>query len=158
MTQNNQNNLVQFYRELGEQVDVILLDSKKLLSALAKFLSLYPPNCQEEDFKFCGIKFILPDSVGMLCDLKNIIIPNGDDMYDSVAPLRDTALDVATRMVGADVIINDIINMHIEPHDSEIYIRLYLTMLESVSHSIHYMGKKLEELYQETSQIWANQS
>lgn len=154
MSQDNQKNLVRFCRKLGAQVDVILSDSNELLSALEDLLLLYRPKSREEADEFYCIKFKLPDSVGLLCSLRGIIIPDDDEFYDSVAPLRDMALNVATRMVSADVIINDIISMYAEPHNDDMYIHLYLTMLRPISNYIRYMREKMNELHKETSQLW----
>ncbi|WP_458413047.1 hypothetical protein ACNQFZ_19950 [Schinkia sp. CFF1] len=57
-------------------------------------------------------------------------------------------------MVSANVIINDIIAMYFEPRDNNMYIHLYLTMLNSVFNTMSYMHRKLEELHKETSQLW----
>lgn len=149
MLQENQKNKVQFCRELGAIVHGILLSSKKLLSTLEEFFELYKPKSQEESRKFYSLKYDLPDSIGLMCDLRKIYMPDDDEFYDSVSPLRDMALDVATRMVSANVIINDIINMYFEPHDHDMYIHLYLTVLKPVSNSIYYMTEKLDKLHKE---------
>lgn len=154
MSQGNQKNLVQFCLELGSVVNEILDGSDELLSALEELFDLYQPRSREEAKDFYDIRFKLPDSVGLLCGIQQIIIPDDDEFYDSVAPLSDTALDVAQRMVSASVIINDIITMYFEPHEYDMYIHLYLAMLEPISNNISYMRSKLEELYKETSKKW----
>lgn len=55
-------------------------------------------------------------------------------------------------MVSVNVIVTDIITMHIEPHDDDIY--LYLTVLKPISHSIRYVRKKLDKLHKELGQLW----
>lgn len=48
----------------------------------------------------------------------------------------------------------NIITMYGEPHDDDMYIHLYLTMLKPISNSIRYMGEKLDKLHKEISQQW----
>lgn len=154
MLQDNQKNKVQFCRELGAIVYEILSRNKELLSVFEELSELYKPKSREEADKFYSLKFYAPDSVSLLCDLRKINIPDDDEFYDSVAPLRDMALDVAFRMVSANVIFDDIITMYVQPHDDDMYIHLYLTMLKSVSNSIRYMSEKLDKLHKEISQLW----
>ncbi|MEH7304859.1 hypothetical protein [Neobacillus drentensis] len=144
MSRDNQKNLVQFCRELGLIVNEILNSSNKLLSALVELLRLYRPKLQDEAEEFYDIRFNLPDSVGLLCDIQKITMPDDDEFYDSVAPLCEMALDIANRMVSANVIINDIITMYFEPSNNDMYIHLCLTMLNPVSNSILYIRSKLE--------------
>lgn len=154
LLQDNQKNKVKFCRELGAIVYEIFSNSKELLSVFQELFELYKPKSREEADKFYGLRFDLPDSVGLLCDLRKINIPDDDEFFDLVAPLRDMALDVATRMVSANVIFIDIITMYVEPHDDDMYIHLYLTMLKPVSNSIRYMREKLDKLHKEISQLW----
>lgn len=154
MSQDNHQNKVQFCRELGAIVYKILSSSNELLSAHKELLALYRPKSREEAAEFYCIELNLPDFVGLLCDLLKIIMPDDDEFHDAVAPLMDAALDVATRMVSANVIIKDIINMYIEPHDDDMYIHLCLAVLKPVSDIIHNMRKKLDKLHKETSQLW----
>lgn len=153
MLQDNQENKVRFCRELGVIVDKVLSNSERLLSVCQELLDTYKPKTQEEANEFYSLRFGLPNFVGLLCDLEKINIPNDDEFYDLVAPLRDMALDVAAHMVSADVIVKDIITMYVEPHDEDMYIRLYLTMLTPVSNRIYYMREKLDKLHYETSQL-----
>ncbi|MEA4961637.1 hypothetical protein [Lutispora sp.] len=153
MLQDNQKK-VQFCRELSAIVYEILSSSKELISVFEELAGLYKPKSREEADKFYSLRFDLPDSVGLLCDLRKIDMPDDDEFYDAVAPLRDTALDVAVRMVSANVIINDVINMYVEPHDDDMYIHLYLTVMKPVSNSIRYMCEKLDKLHKEISQQW----
>jgi hypothetical protein len=44
--------------------------------------------------------------------------------------------------------------MYVEPHDDDMYIYLYLTMLTPVSNRISHMRKKLNKLHKEISQQW----
>lgn len=154
MLHDNQKNRVQFCRELGAVVNKILGDSKVLLSIFEELFDLYKPKSREEANKFYCLRFNLPDSVGLLCDIRKLNMPDDDEFYDLVAPLRDMVLDGATRMVSANVILNDIITMYVEPHDNDMYIHLYLTMLTSVSNSIYYMREKLDKLHKKISQLW----
>lgn len=154
MVQDNQKIKVQFCRELGVIVYGILNSSNELLSTLEEIFELYKPKSREEAGKFYSLRFDLPDSTGLLCDLRKIDMPDDDEFYDSVSPLRDVALDVATRMVSANVIINDVINMYIEPHEDDMYIHLYLTVLRPISNSIRYMNEKLGKLHKEISRQW----
>lgn len=158
MSRDNQNHLDLFYREFGAQVDAILWGGNNLLSAISELMSLYRPKSKEELNEFCGLKFKLPDSVGLLYDLQKTIKQYSDAFNDSNTPLSDMALAVVMRMVGADVVINDIITMYVKPHDGEGCILLYLNMMESMSHSISYMCNQLEKLYEETSQLWPKPS
>lgn len=154
MSHNNQKNKVQFCRELGAIVNEILNNSKELLFVIEEIFELYKPKSQEEANKFYSLRYGLPDSVGLLCDLRKIDMPDDDEFYDSVSPLSDMALDVATRMVSANVIIYDIINIYVEPHDDDMYIHLYLNVLKPISNSIRYMNDKLDKLHMEISQQW----
>jgi hypothetical protein len=154
LTQDNQKNKVQFCRELGAIVFEILSNSEELLSVSQELLELYKPKSREEASKFYSLRFDLPDSAGLLCDLRKIDMPDNDEFYDSVASLRDMALDVANRMVSVNVIVTDIITMYVEPHDDDMYIHLYLTMLKPVSNSIRYMCEKLDKLHKDISQLW----
>jgi hypothetical protein len=154
LLQDNQKNQVQFCRELGAIVYDILSSSNELLSTLEELIELYKPKSREEYSKFYSLRFDLPDSVGLLCNLRNIDMPDDDEFYDSVAPLRDIALDVAARMVSASVIVNDVINMYVEPHDDDMLIHLYLTVLKPASNSISYMREKLDKLHKDISHIW----
>lgn len=126
MLQDNEKSKVQFCRELGTKVYDILSNSKELLSVFEELSELYKPKSRKEADKFYSLRFDLLDSVGLLCDLRKIDMPDDEEFYDAVAPLRDMALDVAVRMVSANVIINDVINMYVEPHDDDMYIHLYL--------------------------------
>ena len=154
MPQGNQKNKVQFCRELGPIVDEILNNSKELLSIFQKLSDLYKPKSQEEANEFYRLRFGLPNSVRMLCELQKLNVPDNDELYEAVAPLRDMAIEVATRMVSAEVIFNDIITMYIEPHDDDMYIHLYFTMLKLLSNSIWHMRGELDKLHTETSQLW----
>lgn len=154
MLQDNQKNKVQFCRELGAIVYEIRSNSEELLSVLEELFELYKPKSREEADKFYGLRFGLPDSVGLLCDLRKINILDDDEFYDLVAPLRDMAIDVVTRMVSANVIINDIINMYVEPNDNDMHIHLYITVMKPISNSICYMCEKLDKLHKEISQQW----
>ncbi|WP_458413046.1 hypothetical protein ACNQFZ_19945 [Schinkia sp. CFF1] len=89
MARDNQKNLVQFCRELGLIVNEILNSSNELLSALEELLELYRPKTQEEANDFFYIKLKLPDSVGLLCDIRNVAMPDDDVFCDSVAQLSD---------------------------------------------------------------------
>lgn len=154
MLQDNQENKVQFCRELGAIVYEILSNSKSLLSVCHELLEMYKPKTREEADKFYLLRFELPDPLGLLCELRKINIPDDDEFYDLVAPLRDMTHDVATRMVSAIVIFNDIITMYVEPYDNDMYIHLYLTMLIPVSDRISYMREKLNKLHYEIGQLW----
>lgn len=154
MVKDNQKSKVQFYRELGTIVHGILSSSNELLSIIEELFELYKPKSREEADKFYSLRFNLPDSVGLLCDLREIDMPDDDEFYNLVAPLRDMALDVAVRMVSANVIVNDVISMYVEPHDNDMYIHLYLIVLKPVSNSIRYMCEKLDKLHNEISQQW----
>jgi hypothetical protein len=154
LSHDNQKNKGQFCRELGAIVYEILSDCKELLSVLEELSNLYKPKSEEEAYRFYSFRYYLPNSVGLLCDIRKLNIPDDDEFYDIVAPLRDMALDVATRMVSADVIAKDIITMYVEPHDDDMYIHLYLTMLKPVSNRIYYMRERLNELHYKTGQLW----
>lgn len=158
MNQDNQDKKVQFCRELGAVVNSILRSSNDLLSIIEKLLHLYRPKSQEEAGEFYTLRFDLPDFAGLLCGLRIIKMPDDDEFYDSVGPLREMAVDVASRMVCADVIIIDIINMYVEPHDDDLFIHLYLAILKDRSKSIRYMSEKLEELFKEISLEWPEMS
>ncbi|MEM5770501.1 MAG: hypothetical protein AAGU32_19775, partial [Bacillota bacterium] len=108
MPQDNQNNKVQFCRELGAIFYRILSSSNELFSTIEELLDLYRPKSQEESGRFCGLRFDLPDSERLLCDLRKIDMPDDNEFYNSVAPLNDMALDVVNRMVCVNVIITDI--------------------------------------------------
>lgn len=149
MSQDNQ-----LCSELGAIVYEVLLSIDELLFVSERFLELYQPKLQEEADEFISLGYDLPDSVGLLCDLQRIVIPDEEESYDSVARLRDMAFDVATRMVSVSVIIKDIITMYVEPHENDTYIYIYLTMLNSVSYSIGYMREQLDKLHKQTSQLW----
>lgn len=153
MLQDNQEDKDQYCRELGAIVYEILFDSKELLSVFHELWGQYKPKTQEEAVKFINLRFGLPNSISLLCDLQKLNIPGDDEFYDLVAPLRDMALDVAIRMVSADVIVSDIITIYAEPHDDDMYIHLYLAALEPVSRRIDYMREKLHKLYYETGQL-----
>jgi hypothetical protein len=153
MLQDNQKSKVQFCRELGTIVYEILSNSNELLSVFEEIFKLYKPKSCEEADKFYGLRFELPDSVDLLCELRKLNIPDDDEFYDLAAPLRDMAFDVATRIVSANVIFNDIITMYVEPHDDDMYIHLYLTMLKPLSNSIRYMSEKLDKLHKEVSKL-----
>lgn len=153
MLRDNQENKVQLCHELGPIVYEILSNSKELLSVFQELADLYKPKSQEEANKFCCLRFGLPNSVRMLCELRKLNIPDDDNFYDIVAPLMDMAIEVATRMVSAEVIFNDIITMYTEPHDDDMYIHLYFAMLKLLSNSIWYMREKLNKLHYETSQL-----
>ena len=150
MSQDNQ-----LCSELGAIVYELLSSSDELLFLSEKLLELYQPKkLQEEADEFISLGYDLPDSVGLLCDLQKIVIPDEEELYDTVAPLRDMAFDVATRMVSVSVIIKDNITMYVEPHENDTYIYIYLTMLNSVSYSIGYMREQLDKLHKQTSQLW----
>jgi hypothetical protein len=121
---------------------------------IEELVYLYKPKTREEAGKFNSIKLRLPDAVGLLCDLQKNIIPDDDEFYDAVAPLKDIALDVASRMLSANLIIKDIIKMYFEPHEDDMYILLHLTMLNLVKDYIYYERKKLDEMYKELSIQW----
>lgn len=154
MTLDNQNILVQFCRNLGITIDEILYSSNDLLYDIGGFANLYPPKTRDEAYEFCGIKLKLPDSVRLLCDIQNNIIPNDDGFYNSVAPLRDIAIDVASRMLSVNVIINDIIKMYFEPHEDDLYIYLQLTMLKWLTNNIYDDREKLYKIYKELSILY----
>lgn len=146
--------VVQFCRELGTIVSEILSDCQQLLSVIEQLSHLYKPKSREEADRFYCLRFDLPDSVRLLCDIRKINIPDDDAFYDIVAPLRDMATDVATRMVSADVIVTDIITMYTETHDDHLYIHIYLAMLNIISNKIYHMREKLNKIHYETSQLW----
>ena len=154
MAQTNQEYLTQYCQELGLMVNETIDGCDELLSVIEEILKQYRPKFQEEAIEFIRLRFTLPDYTGLLCNLRKIDRPDDDALYDSFAPLIDRALEVTTRMVSADVIINDIINMYMEPEDHDVYIYLYLTTLKPISNSLYYVRGKLEELYKETSQKW----
>lgn len=154
MLQDDQENKVQLCRELGTIVSELLSNSNELLSVFNELFELYKPKSREEANKFYNLRFGLPDSVGLLCDLRKIKIPADDDFYDLVGPLRDMSLDITAHMVSADVIVKDIITMYAEPHDDDMYIHLYLIMLNAVSNRIYNMRDKLNKLYYEISKLW----
>lgn len=154
MAQNNQEYLTQYCQELGLMVNETLDGCDELLSVIEEILKQYRPKFQEEANEFIRLRFTLLDYTGLLCNLRKIDRPDDDALYDSFVPLIDRALEVTTRMVSADVIINDIINMYMEPQDHDVYIYLYLTTLKPISNSLFYVRGKLEELYKETSQKW----
>ncbi|MFX3637412.1 MAG: hypothetical protein ACE3L7_02055 [Candidatus Pristimantibacillus sp.] len=150
----NHKNKVQFCRELGAIVFTILGNSEALLSVSQELLELYKPKSREEASMFYSLRFDLPDSAELLCNIRNIDLSDDDEFYDSVSPLRDMALDVANRMVSANVIVTDIIIMYAEPHDDDMYIHLYLTVLRPISNSIRYVREKLDKFHKELGQRW----
>jgi len=154
LLKDNHENKVQFCHELGPIVYEILSNSKELLSIFQELSDLYKPKSQEEADKFYCLRLGLPNSICMLCELQKLNIPDDDNFYDTVAPLKDMGIEVATRMVSAEVIFNDIITMYVEPHDDDMYIHLYFTMLKLLSNSIWYMREKLNKLHYEISKLW----
>lgn len=44
--------------------------------------------------------------------------------------------------------------MYVEPHDDDLYIHLYFTMLKLLSNSIWHMREKLNKLHYEISKLW----
>jgi hypothetical protein len=154
MPKDNHKNNVQFCRELGAIVHELLSSSKESLSIFEELFDLYKPKSREEANKFYNLRYDLPDSAAFLCTLRDLHMPDDDEFYDSVAPLRDIALDVATRMVSSLVIFNDIIIMYAEPHDDDMYIHLYITVLKPLSNSIRYVSEKLDKLHKELGRIW----
>jgi|GEM_PF-3057412 len=150
----NQNDQIQLCHKLGAIVQRVLSSSRELLYILEEVIELYKPKTREEADKFNCLRFDLPDSVGLLCDLRKIDMPDDDEFYDAVAPLKNMALDVAARMVGANILTGDIINMYVEPHDDDTFILLYLTILHPVSNSIFYLHDELSKLLNEKSLQW----
>ena len=75
MLQDDQENKVQLCRELGTIVSELLSNSNELLSVFNELFELYKPKSREEANKFYNLRFGLPDSVGLLCDLRKIKIP-----------------------------------------------------------------------------------
>ena len=153
MSQNKQNFLVQFCRDLGMTIDEILYSSNELLLVIEEFVVLYRPKTKEAG-EFYRMSYKLPDAVGLLCNLQKPIIPNDDKFYDSVAPLRDTAIELASRIVSANVIINDIIKVYFELHEDDMYIYLLLTMLKWSKNTIYDDREKLYKIYNEVSILY----
>ena len=56
-----------------------------LLSVFEELSDLYKPRTGEEANQFNSLRFDLPDSVGLLCDLRKIVMPNDKEFYDTVA-------------------------------------------------------------------------
>lgn len=154
MFQNNQENIIRFLNELGEEIYDILENGKLHINTCEEFLHMYRPKTQEEVGEFCRVRFELPDSAGLLCGIQKIEMPENVEFYDLIAPLRDLANDVVFHMVSAEVLINDIINMHIDPYDNEMYILQYLTTLKTQNNYIIYLRDKLDTLYKEKIQVW----
>jgi len=154
MSQGNQDILVKFCRELGLAIDEIINSSNELFNIIDEFGYLYRPKTREEAGEFYRMRYKLPDYVGLLCELQNNVIPDDDKFYDSVAPLKEFAISIVSRMVSVKLIINDIIKMYFEPHEDDMYILLHLTMLNIVKDHIYYERKRLDEMYKELSIQW----
>ena len=158
MSQDNKDILAQFCRELGLTIDEILYDSDELLYNIEEFANIYKPKTRDEADEFYDIKLKLPDPVRLLCDLENNKIPNDDEFYDSVVPLMDIAVDVASRMLSVNVIINDITKMYFEPHEDDMQIYFQLTMLKWLSNSICDNREKLNKIFNELSKLYPDLS
>lgn len=154
--QDNQNSLVQFCRDFGITIDEILHNSNELLLFIEEFVDLYRPKTREEAGVFNRIRYKLPNSVHLLSDIQKNTIPDDIEFFDLFSSLKDVSLDVVSRMVSANVIINDIIKMYFEPHEDDMYIYLQLTMLKWSKNSIYDDKEKLYKIYKELSIQYPN--
>lgn len=130
-------------------IDEILYSTNELLLVIEEFVALYRPKTREEAGVFYRMSYKLPDVVGLLSDLQKPIILDDDKFYDSVAPLKNTAIKLAFRIVSANVIINDIIEVYFELHEDDMYIYLLLTMLKWSKNTIYDDREKLCKIYNE---------
>ena len=149
--QDNKEILVQFCRDLGMTIDEILHNSNEFLLSIEEFVDLYRPKTREEAGEFYRMSYKLPDMVGLLSDLQKNTIPDDIEFFDLFSSLKDISLDVVSRMISANVIINDIIKMCFEPHEDDMYIYLLLTMLKWSKNTIYDDREKLNKTYKELS-------
>lgn len=154
MFQDDLKEKAQFCYNLGEVVYEILQNCKEFLSVIEELYDIYKPKTQEETSYFCQLKNKLPYTLDLLCSIQSIDLPDDNNFFDVISPLRDMALDTVTRMISIDVIYNDIINMHIYSYDRDEDIHLYLSILKHLSNSLYGKSIELENLLKEKGQIW----
>lgn len=154
MSQDNKEKITQFCMELGQIVYETLDCSKIFFNTSEEFLFMYRPKTREEVNEFYRIKYKLPDPVGILCNIREIDLPDDDKFYDSIEALRELTYDIATHMLSTRILIDDVIKMHMSHNDNDILILQYLSIIKSVSLDIYDLSERLDKLYKEKSQIW----
>lgn len=136
VSQDIQGIIFQFCQDFGETIDEVLHGCNELLSTIDEFVSIYRPKTLEETDEFYHMKFKLPDSVNLLCDLQKITIPDDEELYDLVVHIKDIAIDIVSRMVSVNVVINNIINMYGKTHEDDMFIHLNLTILDLLKEGV----------------------